>query len=128
MYEPFCNTNENCDGIRCQLRIVGSTFYVEIVVLPCENAIDLRVEDGSFAVLHTTRFTQSGLRTIVIRGISLQVNGTIIARDYSLLIGVSVYLIVHFNALRCKKIRNSFMSIRYYGEYHQFSKQMRIAQ
>ena len=90
LIETSCVTNDECDGVRCQLNIVNNIFYVETVVFPCSNATDVLVEDQAFTVLFmTTIFNRSEVRNVVIGGRPLIINATVVPMDYSMLIAVS---------------------------------------
>ena len=84
-----CTANQACDGVRCLLGILGDTYYLEMIVLPCEDALEILVEDSNLEGIDSFRFNQSEIRDIMVEGFSLTVNMTLIRRDYSMFIRVS---------------------------------------
>ena len=87
---PECSTNENCDGVRCRVNIFGAIYYIENVVLPCNNSIELVIEDSNLMPLHTSVFNESGKGTIVIGSTVIQVDVVVEPREYAMDVGVSV--------------------------------------
>ena len=85
---PSCSTNDPCDGVRCEVFTGGDTYYIEGVILPCESAVELIVEDEDLEQIFSTRFNESGRRDIVIAGFPITVNSSIIPREYSMDIAV----------------------------------------
>ena len=82
--EPECSTNERCDGVLCELDIFGTVYYLEIIVLPCQNALALLVEDSSGGVLHTSVFNRTETRSLSIGILSLPTEVVIDPREYSM--------------------------------------------
>ena len=82
--EPQCSTNERCDGVYCELDIFGAVYYLEVVILPCQNAISILVEDSSRQVLHTSVFNRNETRSISIGLIPLTTEVVIIPYEYSM--------------------------------------------
>ena len=85
-----CETNSNCDGVRCLISAVGQTGYVETIVLPCEGALDVMAEDQDFNVVSREVFYQTESRNVAIGGYSIRADVTIIHRDYSMDVAVSL--------------------------------------
>ena len=89
---PTCLANQNtdnCTGVRCNVFTLGGVYYIEGVVLPCDNAVELIVENSNLDPIFTTVFNESGHRPLVIDGYMIEVNSTIIAQEYSLQVAVS---------------------------------------
>lgn len=104
--ETECNTNEACDGVRCQLNIIGNIFYLETIVLPCEDALEIVVEDSRLTEIESFRFNQSERRNIVVSGFPLTVDMTLIRREYSMFLRVRtvVFFIKFPNLTHCYMI------------------------
>ena len=86
---PNCTTNERCDGVRCTVDIFGRVFYIEDVILPCVNAVELVVEDENFNAIYTDIFNETGNRVITVLGINIHVYSLIEPGDYSMDFAVS---------------------------------------
>ena len=89
--EPECSTNDNCDGVYCELDILGLRFYLEVIVLPCQNALDVLVEGSSRQVLHSEIYNQNETRSFTIGIISMMVEVVIIPREYSMDVQVHIH-------------------------------------
>lgn len=100
LIEPRCSTNDLCDGIYCELDIFGSRYYLEIVVLPCQNALSILVEDSSRQVLYTSVFNRTETRSIQIGIFSLPTEVRITPYNYSMDIQVK------------KKIKKQYCTIK----------------
>lgn len=85
-----CSTNEACDGVRCRVDIDADVFYIENVILPCENSSELVVEDSNLMSLYTTVFNETGRKPLVIRGLTIYVDAVINPRAYAMDVSVSV--------------------------------------
>ena len=84
LIEPQCSTNDDCDGVYCELDIFGARFYLEVVVLPCQNALSVLVEDSSRQVLYSSVFDRTETRLVQISGFSLPIEVRITPHDYSM--------------------------------------------
>ena len=84
LIEPRCFTNERCDGVRCELDIFGTIYFLEVVILPCQNALALLVEDSSLQVLHTSVFNRTGTRNIQVGIVTVEAEVVIVPHDYSM--------------------------------------------
>ena len=82
--EPECSTNDLCNGVLCELNIIGAVYYLEIIVLPCQNAVSLLVEDSSRRVLHMSVFNQTATRPIPIGFLTLQTQVILVPHNYSM--------------------------------------------
>lgn len=86
---PTCSANADCDGVNCLLLVAGGTYYVETLILPCNDSIELVVRDSRRQVLFTTIFNETGVRPLVIGFVTVTVDATIISRNYSMDVRVS---------------------------------------
>lgn len=88
--EHDCNNNSRCDGVRCELDIFGEIFFVEVVVLSCaqpvamEVLVEVREEDNTFRPLSTFIYDQDLEGVLVIEGVEINIDGTIIHNEYSI--------------------------------------------
>ncbi len=84
VFVPSCATNEACNGVRCRVSTFGTTFYIEGVILPCDTAVDLVVENSNLEPIFDTVFNESGQRILDVSGFLITVNATIIPHEYSM--------------------------------------------
>ena len=68
---------------------LGGMYFVEGVILPCDNAVDIVVEDSDLDPIFMTIFNESDWRQLNINGYMVWVNSTIVQREYSMDIAVS---------------------------------------
>ena len=89
--EHDCETNELCNGVRCELDVFGTVYHVETILLSCEKppALDVVVEDELNNPLYAAIFNESGLYWIEVSGRLLPLYATIEHRDYSMDVEVS---------------------------------------
>ena len=89
--EHDCSTTPNCDGVRCELDVLGNTFFVEGIALPCANppAVEVIVQNSQRQNIFSTIFNTSGQRDIVVLNTRMTVNSIIVHRSYSMDIEVS---------------------------------------
>ena len=73
--------NSKCDGARCELSIdvIGATYYLEVVVLPCVSppAIEVLVENSDLYPVGQWIFDESGNITIVVDGLPIRITSVI---------------------------------------------------
>ena len=94
LVEPECSTNELCNGVRCELDIFGSVYYLEIMIDSCESAVEVLVEDSQGQVLHSSTFNQTETKTLQIGSLSLPTEVVIVKHNYSMELQVlSVWLL-----------------------------------
>ena len=86
-----CYNTSECDGIRCELDVFGTVYYVEIVVLFCAEptAFEVLVENAAFQPLAEAIFNKTSQEVIIVEGVNIIVNATIIHHEYSVEIEVS---------------------------------------
>ena len=89
--EHDCTTNEACNGIRCELEIFGTFFYLESLLLSCNSppALETVVEDEDKKVLHTSVVSRTGAYSLSLLGLELPTYVEITHHDYSMDISVS---------------------------------------
>ena len=106
--EPECSTNDNCDGVYCELDILGLRFYLEVIVLPCQNALDVLVEGSSRQVLHSEIYNRNETRSFTIGIISMTVEVVIIPREYSMDVQVHIhadFVYMYTSVYKCSKLK-----------------------
>ena len=81
--------NPACNGVRCELDVFGSVFYVETIVLPCTNSVELVVRDSNMEAIHTDVFNKTEVRVIMVDILPLLVDVEITVKPYSMLVRVS---------------------------------------
>lgn len=84
VFSPECATNEACDGIRCSLLVLGTTYYIEVIVLPCNNSAQVVVEDANLNHLESAVFAGNETRRLTVQGYPIDVTTVIIPREYSM--------------------------------------------
>lgn len=93
LVETNCITTRDCTGVRCELSIngLGTSYYIEVVIIPCENAIEFLVEDQNLEALAADRFQGPGNTSmpISIAGFVFNAEVTIIVHPYSMTVQVS---------------------------------------
>ncbi len=90
--ESECVTTYNCTGVRCALNVsVTAMFFGEVVVLPCENALEFSVQNVNQSALIEDRFQGpvNETKTIYIGGFELLAGQSIDVMDYSMTAEVS---------------------------------------
>ena len=90
--EHDCSATPTCDGVTCQLEVIGNTYIVETDVLSCTTppAIDVIVKDSSENVLYSGVFDDNTTGVITIAGFALPINVLLIQRPYSIEIEVRI--------------------------------------
>ena len=91
-FEHNCFTTPNCDGVRCELDILGLILYIETLILPCANppAVEVIVQNSQRQNIFSAIFNTSGQRDIVIMGFRMTVVTIVVQHNYSVDIEVSV--------------------------------------
>ena len=89
-FEHDCRTNEVCDGVRCEVDVLGSTFHLETILLSCEDppALESVVEDENNTPLYTAVYDETGLYRLQISGLSLPLYVVIEHHNYSMDVAV----------------------------------------
>ena len=89
LLEPECHTNERCDGIVCELDIFGNVFYIESIILPCDYAVDVVIEDSSGQPTFMSVYNRTEAHVIDLGFFSTNLFVEIIRHNYSMEISVS---------------------------------------
>ena len=87
--EPSCQTNDQCDGVICELDIFGSVYYLESIILPCQYAVDVVVRDSQRQALFTSLYNRTETHTINLGIISTSLYVEIVPHLYSMEVSVS---------------------------------------
>ena len=87
--EPECLTNTECNGIVCELDIIGSVFYLESIILPCDYAVDVVVRDSQRRALFMSVYNRTETHTISIGIFSASLYVEIVRHPYSMEVSVS---------------------------------------
>ena len=90
--ESNCLTTQDCKGVRCQLNFAGLlVYFVELVVLPCENAVEFLIEDIATTPVVEERFDgpTNDTRMFSLLGFQFTAQQIIKVNDYSMDIQVS---------------------------------------
>ena len=92
VYESNCQITQGCRGVRCQLDIAAFlVYFVELVVLPCDNAVEFLIEDVATSPVVEERFDgpTNETRVFSILGFPFTAQQIIEVNDYSMDIQVS---------------------------------------
>ena len=86
MVEHDCTANTDCDGMICELDVFGTVYYLETLLLSCEEppAVDVVVEDDEHKALFASQFNRTGTYELVISGFRLPLSVVIEHHDYSM--------------------------------------------
>ena len=87
--EPECQTNMECNGIVCELDILGSVFYLESIILPCDYAVDVVVRDSQRQALFMSVYNHTETHTISIGILSASLYVEINRHPFSMEVSVS---------------------------------------
>ena len=84
-FEHDCSTTPDCDGVRCELDVLGNVLFVEAIALPCNNppAAEVVVQNSLGQNLFVGIFNRSEQRDIVILGTRITVDAIVVHRNYS---------------------------------------------
>lgn len=85
-FEHDCSTTPSCDGVTCQLDVLGSSFIVEMDVLSCAMppGVDVVVKDSQGEPFYSRFFTDNTTDTIFIGVFPVPMNVLVIQRPYSI--------------------------------------------
>ena len=87
--EPECQTNTECSGVVCELDILGSVFYLESIILPCDYAVDVVVRDSQRQALFMSVYNRTETHTISIGILSASLYVEINRHLFSMEVSVS---------------------------------------
>ena len=85
-----CSANEGCDGVNCGLPVAGSVYYIETLILPCINSVDVIVRNQEGSVVYASVFNETTRRPATILTLPVTFYVTIESRPYSMDVSVSV--------------------------------------
>ena len=90
--EHDCATNEDCDGVRCELDVFGTTYHIETILLSCDDppGLETVIEDENNVPLRVLNFDRTAMGTINIGGLEVPAYGVIEHHPYSIDIQVSI--------------------------------------
>ena len=89
LLEPECRTNQQCNGVICEIDAFGDVYYIENIILPCDYAVDVVIEDSSGQPTFVAVFNRTESHPIVVGSLNLILNVEIIRHSYSMEISVS---------------------------------------
>ena len=89
--EHDCVTNENCNGVRCELDIFGTVYHIENILLSCDDppGFETVIEDENNMPLRVIKYDSTGRTTINIAGVDLEAYAVIEHHTYSIDLHVS---------------------------------------
>ena len=89
--EHDCVTNEDCNGVRCELDVFGAVYHIETILLSCEwpPGFETVIEDENNVPLRVINYDRTGRTTINIDGVELEAYAMIEPYIYSVDIQVS---------------------------------------
>ena len=98
------------------VNVFGDVFYIENIALPCEEAVELVVENSQLQPIFTTVFNESGRRALLVNGVPITVDVTIEPRDFAMDVAVSTCVLCvracsHL-IIRAPLVTNSIQAIR----------------
>lgn len=89
--EPECHTNQECNGIVCELDILGFVFYLESIILPCESAVDVVVRDSQNQALFMSVYNRTETHSLSFGIFTISLFVKIVRHNYSMEVSVSLY-------------------------------------
>ena len=87
--EPECQTNQECNGVVCELDIFGSVFYLETIILPCDYAVDVVVRDSERQAIFMSVYNRTEIHMISIGIFTTSLYVEIVPHPYSMEVSVS---------------------------------------
>ena len=87
--EPECQTNQECNGVVCELDILSSVYYLENIILPCEYAVDVVVRNSQRQAIFMSVYNRTGTHAITIGFFTASLYVEIVRHDYSMEVSVS---------------------------------------
>ena len=94
LIEPECFTNQQCNGVTCEVDIIGNVFYLESIILSCTYAVDVVVRNSQRQPLFMTVYNRTEAHVIGLGSISTNLYVEIVRYPYSMEVSVSSYLII----------------------------------
>ena len=87
--EPECRTNNQCNGVICELDIIGSVYYIESIILPCQYAVDVVVRDSQRQAIFMSVYNRTETHSISIGILTTSLYVEIVRHAYSMEVSVS---------------------------------------
>ena len=87
--EPECQTNQECNGVVCELDIFGSVYYLESIILPCDYAVDVVVRDSQRQAIFMSVYNRTEIHMISIGIFTTSLYVEIVPHPYSMEVSVS---------------------------------------
>ncbi len=84
-----CEVTSDCHGVRCLISAVGQTIFLETIILPCEGALAVVVEDQNLVPVSRQVFYRTESRYINVQGYSVRADVILEKNDYSMVVEVS---------------------------------------
>ena len=78
LLEPECHTNQQCNGIICEIDILGDVYYIENIILPWDHAVDVVIEDSLGQPTFLAVFNRTESHPITVGFLNLILNVEII--------------------------------------------------
>ena len=93
------NSSSHCDGVRCELDYVGTVYYLELIVLSCEDppAVEFAIEDSDLNPLYEAVFNKTGTTNFNVANPPVIFNGTLVQYNHSIDVEVSCYVYYSLN-------------------------------
>ena len=90
--EHDCAPTTDCDGVRCELDIIFTTSYMEVLVLSCAQppALGVIVEDSNGNPSYSTVVNESSSGVVLIGALAVRLDVLLVHHDYSMDIQVSI--------------------------------------
>ena len=82
--------NDECNGIQAEVGIIFYTYYLEVVVLPCDKAVEIVIEDDSKEPLYIAIYNKSESQTVDAGGYYIDITVVIIPSEYTMDVSVSL--------------------------------------
>lgn len=85
--ESDCVTTRNCTAVRCELNIATIfTYFIEMVVLPCNNSLEFLIEDtlGQAIVVEPFQGPGTESRIVTVLGFQFNIEMAIQVQNYSM--------------------------------------------
>ena len=87
--EPECLTNQQCNGVICQMNLFHNVFYFENIILPCNYAINVIIQDAQFQPTYVTFYNRTESQPILVGFFPMTLYVEILRLTYSMEISVS---------------------------------------
>ena len=88
--EPSCETNTDCNGVVCEVDLLGFVYYIESIILPCDYAVDVVSRDSQRRPTLMSVYNETGTHTIFIGPISTSLYVEIVRHPYSMELSVNI--------------------------------------